>query len=201
MEGQVFNVDLYSSHNDYSSPLLYVSGDTGKDIKPGIDKKLVWQTKELINFDGQLSFDVRAILTFSPFVIKSPKQLASYKRGKSYTIDWIGGIPTEKVKLQLFRADTKVNDIVTVENKGNYQWTVPGKIKPGNKYQIKVSSEVGQDNSRLSNNFKLRRRVPLLVKALPIILIGAGTYLILNNGEETEDPEKNWLPVPDVPGK
>ena len=203
IEGQLYNVELYSSHNDYSSPLLYVSGDVGKAIKPGIDKRIVWQTKELINFDGQLSFDVRAVLTFSPFIIKSPPQTASYKRGKNYTIEWAGGIPDEKIKLELFQADAKVNDIVLLDNKGNYQWIIPSKMKPSNKYQIKVSSNGQQENSRLSSSFKIRRRVPLLAKAIPVFLIGTGAYFILNQGSKTgeEDPEKNWLPAPDIPGK
>ncbi len=70
--GQLFEVNLYSSYNGFSAPLAMVSGDVGKEIQPGMQKEIQWQTKELPDFDGKLSFDVRALLTFSPFEVKSP---------------------------------------------------------------------------------------------------------------------------------
>src|SRR4051812_7433467 len=54
MEGQLYQVNLYSSHNNFSSPLSFVNGDVGDGITPGTDKQIVWQPKELLNFNGQL---------------------------------------------------------------------------------------------------------------------------------------------------
>jgi hypothetical protein len=201
LEGQLFSVELYGSHNEYTSPLLYVTGDVGSNVKAGKDKKMVWQTRELNIFEGQITFDVRAELVFSPFVVKSPGKASGYKRGRTYKIEWAGGMPADKVNLELYRNNEKVSNISSSPNKGNQQWRVPDKTKPGGNYQLRVSSEANPENVSLSRTFSIRRRVPLVAKVLPFVLIGAGAYIILNqdSGPGPLPPEQNWLPEPDVP--
>jgi hypothetical protein len=194
LEGQLFKVYLYSSHNNFSAPLLLVTGAVGDGITSGINKQIVWDSKELIAFDGQLSFDVKAVLTFSPFVIKTPSPTQIVKRHKSFVITWIGGISSEKVNLELYRNEEKVTLLGQVGNKGQYRWTVPARTKPGNYHQIKISSVDRPDNSRFTEVFTIRRRIPLVLKALPIAGAAAVAYWLLN--KTVADPD---LPEPKVP--
>src|SRR5882762_1847745 len=57
---QRFKVNLYSSHNNFASPVQQVTGDVGDNIAAGKDKRIAWNAKsELSNFKGNLSFEVR----------------------------------------------------------------------------------------------------------------------------------------------
>jgi hypothetical protein len=201
IEGQLYQVELYSSHNAFSTPLQYVYGEVGNNIQAGKDKKIIWQTKELMNYEGEVSFDVRALLTFSPFMVKSPRLSAAYKRGKAYPVEWVGGIPSEKVKLELYRNNVKIEDISQANNKGTHQWLVNHKARPGRNYQIRISSEEKPENNTRSSNFTIKRKIPLLVKVLPLAGLAAGAYLILGKDKPTPlvTPASKWLPEPDKP--
>ena len=58
-EGQLYQVFLYSSHNDMARPLSYVNGDIGPQVKAGKEKKIEWQArKELSRFSGEIIFEI-----------------------------------------------------------------------------------------------------------------------------------------------
>lgn len=196
--GQLFEVNLYSSHNNFSTPLRMVSGDVGKEVQAGSQREIQWQTGELPDFDGKLSFDVRAELTFSPLLVKSPQGNSRYRRGKAYTLAWAGGMPAERIRLELYRDSVKMADVAVLANEGKYQWTVPAKSRPGSGYQVKVASESAPDNYTFSPNFKIRRRTPLLLKVLPAAVAVAVGYLVRPRDKPTPLPRREWLPEPDV---
>lgn len=201
-EGQLYQVTLYSSHNDMAQPLAYVSGDTGPNVQAGAARKIEWQAKkEILRFTGQITFEVQASLVFSPIRIKSPALATSYKRGKSYSLGWEGGMAGENVRLELYQGTSKVNDIARVSNNGTYSWSIPAATKPGSNYKIKVSSVDKPDNTHLSESFTIKRKVSSVVKVLPVaVLAGAAVYLITSgsgggNGPGPVDPASR-LPEP-----
>jgi hypothetical protein len=202
-EGQLYQVNLYSSHNDMAQPLSFVSGDTGSNVQAGAAKKIEWQAKkEVLRFTGQITFQVQASLVFSPLRVKSPALASSYKRGKSYPLTWEGGMSGENVRLELYQGTSKVNDIVRVNNNGNYSWNIPVATPLGNNYKIKVSSVDKPENTHLSESFAIKRKVSTVVKILPVaILAGAAVYLITsgggggNNGTDPVNPASK-LPEP-----
>ncbi|QHT71288.1 hypothetical protein GXP67_33855 [Rhodocytophaga rosea] len=183
-EGQLYQITLYSSHNDMAQPLTFVSGDTGPNVQAGAAKKIEWQAKkEILRYTGQITFEVQASLLLSPLRIKSPALASSYKRGKSYPLTWEGGMPGENVRLELFQGTSKVNDIARVNNNGTYTWSIPAATALGNNYKIKVISVDKPDNSHLSENFAIKRKVSTVVKVLPVaVLAGAAVYLITSGG-------------------
>ncbi len=197
MEGQLFRVNVYSSHNQYITPLLQVTGAVGDGIVPGADKQIVWNPKELNNFDGQVSFDVRAVLTFSPFAIKTPIGKSRHVRGRRLTIAWRGGVASEKVRAELYRNGEKETQLALTPNRGEYHWRVPARYSPGSKYQVRISSETRPDNFQMSEAFSIRRRIPLVLKALPVALGAAGAYFLLNT--DTPPPKTYALPEPGMP--
>src|ERR1700741_1121448 len=77
-EGRAFAVALYSSHDNYAAPLKNVEGDVGLNrVIPGPKKVIHWHVMdELKSFNGDLAFEVRAVMLaplFSKISTSTPK--------------------------------------------------------------------------------------------------------------------------------
>ena len=69
-DGQKFNVELRSSIDNFSKPLVDVTGDVGPDQEAGLGKTIIWNAiSEMGNFSGSVTFEVTSLLTFSPLEI------------------------------------------------------------------------------------------------------------------------------------
>ena len=42
IEGEKYKVEIYSSADNYTQPLKYVSGDVGVNVVSGVNKKVLW---------------------------------------------------------------------------------------------------------------------------------------------------------------
>lgn len=194
MDGQLFRVDLYGSHDKFSVPLFWVTGQVGDSITPGIDKQIVWNAqKDLLTFKGEVFFKAKAVLTFSPFQMKVPAAAVTHKRGKPMVIAWEGGVANDSVDLALYRNGQKAATLVCTPNRGEYRWAVPTKTRPGRNYQVKISSKANPENFRLGEAFTIRRRTALGLKAVPVALGATGLFLVVI--KESLQP----LPAPDAP--
>src|SRR6478735_3695745 len=80
-----YQLNLYTSKDNFAAPLAKVTGDVGDEIKPGKDKKMEWNVREeLGGYKGRLSLEVRGKV-FIPFVKLQNFDVAkSHKRGKSF---------------------------------------------------------------------------------------------------------------------
>jgi len=189
--GQLFNVQLYSSTNQYSLPLEYVDGYVGEDVEAGINRFIDWDIeKELVAFEGELNFEVRAELTFTPISMIFPDD-ASITRGKSQLITWKGTNTRERVDIQLLRDGRRVQTIANTANDGLYEWEVPYATKPGKGYTVKISS-TSSSQTDTGSEFKIHRRIPLMVKIIPFVV--ATPIIIKLTEEPPEQPE--FLPQP-----
>jgi len=199
--GQIYQVEVFSSHNQMSQPITQVRGEIGPNLKPGVNKMIEWGSmKELGDFDGELSLEVRATLTFSPIRFTSPKSNSVYKRGKSYKFNWLGALPNENLQLELYSDTTRQYEINRTINKGVYQWEVPLNASPGKSYRLKISSVEKPDNFTYSNYFTIKRKTPTAWKAVPVgLLTGAALYLILKGDKTTTAPGEEDLPLPPKP--
>jgi hypothetical protein len=194
-EGQKFKSQLFSSHNNFSSPLIHVAGDVGlgNELLAGNTKRIEWNVKsEITDYTGDVTFEVRAEVIAAPLLLTSPQLSAKFKRGKILNINWKGGMPSENVRLELLKGGSTVSPITQLSNVGNYSWSIPKKTKKGSDYQIKLTSD---RQSVVSNNFKIKNRTPFIVKALPVLAAGAVVYLITSGGKK----EDNSLPEPPQP--
>ena len=71
--GQKFTVELRSSIDNYTKPLVQVSGDIGEELEAGLGKTIIWNAiSEQGNFSGSVTFEVISTLTFSPLEITNP---------------------------------------------------------------------------------------------------------------------------------
>ncbi len=200
LPGQLFRVSVFSSHNNMQEPLLHVRGDVGDGISPG-SRKLEWgAAKELSRFTGELTFKVQATLIFSPFALKTPKEAGTvYRRGRSYPLEWAGGLADEQLQLELYKDSLLNATIIRTSNGGKYNWEIPVDILPGENYRLKISSINSPANYRFSHFFTIRRKIPTALKIIPFGMAAATGVLLIPGREPGPAPEETDLPDPVPP--
>jgi hypothetical protein len=186
-----FDISIYSSHNNYSTPLQQVSGDIGRGIGAGENKRIIWYARnELGDFKGDISFEVRAEV-IATFV--QTNQFNSVKRGKSIPITWRGGNNSQDVKVELLKGGVIESVIATTSNNGSYSWSIPSKEKVGSDYQIRLTN--GKETV-VSSSFSIKHKVPTLVKILPVAVIGVVVVLVTGKSKSSTEDAKTNLPTP-----
>jgi hypothetical protein len=194
-EGEDYELYLYGSHDNFTTPLQMTTGDVGKKIIPGKDKVIYWDAKsELGNFKGDFSLRVKGAV-YIPFVkFTSIPYNFSIKRGQIFEVNWD---PTDKTKEVLFkiqRYGVPINDALVVENKGKFVWEIPKNVKPGKGYSIQILDTQNPLREETSNTFVIKRKIPTAYKIVPLALLGgAATFLL------TKDPSTGIPPPPGLP--
>ena len=188
---QTYFVEVSGSHNNYSSPLKTVSGDVGANIKGGSGKKIIWDAKaELVTYKGEITFRVKGN-PVAAWVFKTPTEGGSIRRGKSTTIQWEGGSPQQPVTVELYKGSEKVETLAQGNAGTSYTWLVPKDFEKGN-YSIKLSAG-GQNIS--SGTFSVKAKIPLLLKVLPVAVIGGLAAVLSGGGGGGETPTASDLPT------
>ena len=185
IEGQKFNIELRSSINNYSTVIEKVTGDVGPDQTPGIGKKITWAAlAEQGNFSGSVSFEVTAILTFSPLYITNPTAGSSAKVGKGLDVKWQGGDKNRNLKMSILQGNSTITEIPNVGSSGNYLWNVPKTLVKGDNYQIKLFDPTKPNDSAMSAEFNLKK-TSILVYVIPgVVALGVGAAILLGGGEK-----------------
>src|SRR5688572_2697526 len=63
-----YQVDLYSSKDNFATPLTKVKGNVGPEVKPGKELSIEWNiVQEIGNYAGDIAIEVRARV-YVPFV-------------------------------------------------------------------------------------------------------------------------------------
>lgn len=200
ISGQLYEIQVFSSHNNMAGLLTYVRGEVGTNQKPGRNKKIEWGAKnELSNFEGDITLEIRATLTFSPMRFTNPQGATVYKRGNNYKMSWLGAIANENLQLELYRDSTRKFEIVRVENKGSYIWDIPQHVEPGKNYRLKISSVDKPSNFSFSSPFTIKRKTSTILKALPVGVAAGVAYILFSTGKNTEGPVEEDLPLPPPP--
>jgi hypothetical protein len=161
LDGQVFNVELYSSHDDYQKPLQNVRGDQGAGIVAGKLKKIEWGVRqELGRFRGDLAFEVRAHLIFSPITILFPYATVSLQRGQAYSFTWKGGLESDSLQFNLIAEGRHPVPVGSTTNTGKYDWVLPDKLPERNDYQLEaIWWNRGKRYQALSGKFSVKKKV------------------------------------------
>lgn len=203
-KGQKFDIIIKSSKDGFSSPLTKVSGDVGSDQVAGIGKKIIWEAKkELGIYKGILSFEITAIVTYTPIQFLKPTAESKVKMGKPYTLEWRGGTSETSLKLELLKNSSQVVDIGTINNTGSYTWSVPKTMTKGENYQFKFLDPNHPNDAIISIGFTIGKKPSALVYIIPAAaVVGIGAAVLLGGGDEggtTSPPEIQTVPeLPDV---
>ena len=192
LAGDKCDVQIYSSHNNFSTSLQRISGDVGNGLSLGTGKKIEWEAKaELGNYKGDLSFeiraDVKAVLAFTDAI-------SNTKRGKSLTLAWRGGAKNQEVKMELLKAGVIQGSVATTNNNGNYQWTVPAKQRTGGGYQIRL---VNGTEVITTGSFSIKHKIPTFLKILPLMAAG-GVVVLLGGSKDSGKKTSNLAEPPDL---
>lgn len=194
---QKYALELYGSHDNFSKPLTKVTGDVGKNVTPGILKRIIWEaTLEFTSYKKDISFKVKGEPMIAPFTFKNPTGSKALKRGKKTSIEWSGGANSQKIKLELYKGTELASLITETENSGQYIWNIPVKLGKGS-YSIKISTsgESSASESASSKTFTIKPKIPLVYKILPAVVVG-GIIAILSSGKEGSSNELPVAPEP-----
>ncbi|HEY5823498.1 MAG TPA: GPI anchored serine-threonine rich family protein [Cyclobacteriaceae bacterium] len=188
-----YTVRVYSSKDNFLNPVQKLSGDAGLEVAPGKNKKITWNAKEELGaeFAGRIAIEIRGRL-YVPFVrFGSFEDYKVMKRGVPFTITWTGGTRQNVLNFDLYnKSNTKVWTQAGVGNTGNYEITIPTNVKPGKGYRFRISDSKNKDDIVYTGEFAVKRRVPLLVKIIPVVALAGVGYVIFSGKDDpagTED--------------
>ena len=188
-----YQLQLYASKDNFAAPLTKVKGDVGDEIKPGSDKKIEWNIREeLGGYKGRISLEVRGKV-FAAFVrLQNFDVDKKYKRGKSFNLNWKSG-NTNPINIELYKGSERVGGEVNHPNNGSFTMFVPSQAKPGKDYRLKISDTKNGSDVIYTGYFKVTPKIPLLVKALPVLIIG-GAIAVLAGGKKSTTEGSEALP-------
>ena len=194
-----YTVHVYSSMDSYLNPLEKISGDAGLEVAPGKHKKITWNIAEELapDFEGKVGLEVRGRL-YVPFVrFTGFEDYGIRKRGVPFVITWSGGTRLNVLNFDLYQEDTKIWTQPSVANTGNFEMTIPTSVKPGRGYLFRISDTKNKDQVVFTSEFAIKRKIPLGLKAIPLLAAGAAAFYIISG---SGDDESFRIPNAPCPG-
>jgi len=176
-----FLLNMFASRDNFTAPLQKVKGDIGPEVKPGLNKKVEWSIREEYGgYKGKLSLEIRGKI-YVPFVkLQNFDAAKSYKRGKQYDIMWRPG-NTDPIHIELYKGNQRVAGDLNQPNNGSYTLSIPSGAKTGSDYRLKITDSKSAEDVIYTSYFKVKPKVPLLLKVLPVLVIG-GAAAVLGGG-------------------
>lgn len=180
-----YDIEITSSKDNYRTPVKVLNGST-KNVEP--KGKLKYTIDGFANFEGYsgpLDFQINANLVYSPLRFLSPSTATSVKKGKSMNLVWRGGAKNARYNLGLYKSGVKISTIKSGFSNKTAIWQVPSDSKPGSDYTMKVEVENNMEQSAFTKEFKIKRKIPIVVKVLPLVIAG-GVFAVISGGGSSE---------------
>jgi hypothetical protein len=194
-----FLVQLYSSQDNYTTPLTRISGDVGTEVSAGFDKKIVWDiTKELgSTYKGEIALELRGRV-YVPFVkLQGLDAGKVFKRGKNYPLNWTSGNLTGHVNIELFNEkNERLWGENNVSNVGKFDWFIPTGVRKGNNYVLKFTNTKDRNDVVYSKPFVIKPKISMVVKLAAIGVVAVATQLAFSLLKEPPEPEAEPLVDP-----
>jgi hypothetical protein len=201
-----YQISLHSSRNAFNAPLAKVSGDVGADVKIGLNKKIIWNVKEELGpYKGKLSLEIRGKVYVPIVRLNNISTKSKFKRGKSHTITWRAG-NSNAIHIELYKGGQRVSGELNQANNGSFNLFVPQHAAVGKDYSIRITDSRNAEAVVNSEPFSVTRKVPLLLKVVPILAVGGVIAVLASggggpktpSGGNNETPEE--IPTPGFPG-
>jgi len=176
-----YTVRLYSSQDNFMHPLKQVTGDMGVEIRPG-QRQLTWDPLELGQaFNGKVALELKARV-YVPFIrFEGFREYYKVRRLTPYTITWSGGSAREVLNFDLVKGDKKVMTFPNIANVGHHTFEFPANIRPG-VYRLRASDSKNEDDVVISEEFRIIRKTPLVLKAVSVVATGIGITFLSQDG-------------------
>lgn len=183
---QKFKITAFSGHDNYASPIQHVTGAVGENIAPGKGLRIEWDARSSLpaNFNGTIAIRLRGV---AMPMLKQIEQ-SVYKKGNSIPINWTGGSKTDKMNIELVR-DGKVQKVIAsgIENTSSMTWKIPGSVKAGKDYTIRLTNATDPMQPSASNSFDIKPKIPLLVKLAVPVVAGVAIWAATQGGGSDDD--------------
>ena len=181
-------LNLFSSKDNFTAPLAKVKGDVGPEVKPGANKKIEWRIlEEYGGYKGKIALEIRGKV-YIPFLKLTNFDITkSYKRGGNYDLTFKPG-NTNPIHVELYKGSQRVQGDLNHPNNGAYILSISPKVKPGNDYRLKFTDSKNSEDSFYTNFFKVKPKIPLLLKVIPAVAVVSAAVFILK-GKKKESPE------------
>ena len=188
--GKKYQVKVYSSHNNYTTPLSMVSGDVN-EVTAGTGKRIEWNARgEMVEYSGDIIFELRADPVAANLSVKAP---SGAKKGKTTTITFDGAPAGQNVRLDLIKSGVVINQIGNTTDGGRYVWTVPSDVAKGSDYQVRITTG---SQTATSGSFSIKSKTSPLVYIIPgVVVVGVVVFLVTQ--KKDKGPED--LPAPPDP--
>lgn len=180
-----YKLNLYASKDNFVSPLTKITGDVGGEVTPGANKKIIWSIREEYGgYKGRIALEIKGSV-YSPFVkLKGFNPEQSYKRGKSYSLAWKPGA-SNPINIELYKGGQRISGEMNQPNNGGHTFFIPPQSKKGDDYRLKITDTRNADDILYTGNFKVKPKVPLLLKVLPVLAIGGAVATLGGGGGES----------------
>jgi len=197
-----YKLDLYSSVDNFGTPLAKVKGDIGPEIKPGTGRKVEWSIREeLGGYKGKISLEIRGKV-YIPFVkLQNFDTERSYKRGKSYSMSWKPG-NSNSINIELYKGGQRISGEMNQPNNGGHTFFIPPQAKKGSDYRVKITDTKNSEDVLYTSEFKVKPKIPVLLKVIPVAAVIGGIVFIAGQSGGSEggnNPPANEIPDPDFP--
>jgi Ser-Thr-rich glycosyl-phosphatidyl-inositol-anchored membrane family len=195
LEARFYSIRVYSSVDGFLNPLEKVSGDVGLEVRPGKNKTVTWTASEELSstFKDKVSLEIRGRI-FIPFIsTESINQYKLFKRRRKYELTWKGGSPQNILNFDLYKGEKKITSFTNVSNVGHHTFEFATHVRPGKGYRFKISDVKNKEEVVYTNQFTIRRKIPLLLKVLPLVAVGVALNFLNSTpaGEsDIRDPNK-----------
>lgn len=190
-----YKLDLYASKDNFITALTKVKGNIGSEVKPGTDRKIEWSIiEEYGPYKGKVTLEIKGKV-YIPFVkLQNFNTDKSYKRGSSHNLGWKPG-NNNPINIELFKGGQRITGEMNQPNNGSHTLFIPSSAKPGKDYRLKISDSRNVEDVLYTGNFTVKPKVPMLLKALPILAAG-GALAFLSGGGEKGPTGDQEIPAP-----
>lgn len=181
VKDHTYSVYVYSSKDNFLSPLEKISGDAGLEVRPGANRKIIWNAKEELGptFTGEVALEIRGRV-YIPFIrFEGFKDVEARKRGVPFLVKWSGGTRQNILNFQLYQGEKLKHTFPNAPNNSEHRITIPASIKPGKGYYFRITDTKNKDQMVITPQFEVKRRYPLALKVIPVLLVGGAIYFLL----------------------
>lgn len=188
-----YQIHLYASQSNFTTALTKVTGDVGNEIKPGFDKKIEWKLRDEIGpYKGRLALEIRGRMFMAVARFNGISAGDKFKRGKSHLINWRPG-NGNPINIELLKDGSPVTSQLNQPNNGASNLFIPLQSQVGDGYTIRITDTKNTSDFVVSEPFTVQRKIPLGLKALPVVAVGAAVLFLGGGGE------KGSSEIPDPP--
>src|ERR1044071_2571367 len=140
-------INLYSSKDNYFAALTKVTGDVGMEVKPGLNKKIMWRIRDEYGaYKGKIALEIRGKV-YIPFVkLTGFDAKKKYKKGSSYNLTWKPGA-SNPINIELYKGGERVSRELNQPNNGSHTLFFPKHIKSGKDYRLKITDTRNTDEA------------------------------------------------------